>query len=79
MQTACKKKSIHLDIPLLQQQNAKKLYGTKDNTVHSTWDKFGTQGTKRLKNPTVTFEEPGAKAGYCTCLLHTTLTGRQSK
>ena len=28
--------------------------------------------SKRPKNSTATFEEPGAKAGYCACPLHTT-------
>ena len=27
--------------------------------------------TKRPKSPAAIFEEPGAKAGYCTCPLHT--------
>ena len=30
--------------------------------MHS-WGKFWTKDTKRPKNPTATFEEPGAKAG----------------
>ena len=28
--------------------------------------------TKRPKHPTATFDEPGTKAGYCACPLHTT-------
>ena len=28
--------------------------------------------TKKKKNLTTTFEESGAKAGYCACPLHTT-------
>ena len=36
-----------------------------------SWGKFWTKDIKGPKNPTATFEEPGAKAGYCTCPLHT--------
>ena len=36
-----------------------------------SWGKFWTKGTKR-PNPTATSEEPGAKAGYYTCPLHST-------
>jgi hypothetical protein len=33
---------MHLDTPLLQQQNTKKLYGIKNN-----WSKFWTKDTRR--------------------------------
>ena len=34
-------------------------------------DKFWTKNTKRAKNSTATFEKSRAKAGYCSCPLHT--------
>ena len=46
--------------------------GLKITACMCTWGKFWTKDTKRPKNPTATFEEPGAKAGYCACPLHTT-------
>ena len=43
---------LYLDAPLLQQQNTKKLYGTKNNCVHVLlgqihWSKFWTQRVQR--------------------------------
>ena len=46
--------------------------GLKITACMFSWGKFWTKDTKRPKNPTATFEEPGAKAGYCTCPLCTT-------
>ena len=46
--------------------------GLKIMTCTPSWGKFWTKDTKRPKNPTATFEDPRAKAGYCTCPLHTT-------
>ena len=37
--------------------------GLKITACICSWDKFCTKDTKRPKNPTATFEEPGAKAG----------------
>ena len=62
---------LHLDTPLFKQQNTKKLYGTKINACMCSWGKFWTKDTKRPKIPNATFEEPGAKAGYCAHTLHT--------
>ena len=54
--------SLHLDIPLLEQQNTKKLYRTKNNCVHAQLGKFWIQKIQRdQKNSTATFQEPGAK------------------
>ena len=56
---------LYLDTPLLQQQNTKKLYGTKNNCVHvHLWQILDPKDTKRPKIPTATFEEPSAKTGY---------------
>ena len=49
---------IHLNTPLLKQQNTKKLCGTKIKC-----GRFWTKDTERPINSTITFEEPGAKAG----------------
>ena len=53
--------------------------GLKITEYMCSWGKFWTKDTKRPKNPTATFEVPGAKAGgwgakagYCPCPLHTT-------
>ena len=46
--------------------------GLKITSACSVGANSGPKDTKRPKNPTATFEEPGAKAGYCTCPLHTT-------
>ena len=40
--------------------------GLKLTVYTCRWGKFWTKDTKRPKNLTGTFEEPGAKAGYCT-------------
>ena len=62
---------LHLDTPLLE-QNTKKLNGTKNNGMHiQLGQTLDPKDTRRPKNPTATFEEPGAKAGYCSCPLHT--------
>ena len=61
---------LRLDTPLLGKQDTKKPYGTKNNCVACA---AGTNSGKKIKkkrpengnpNPTATFEEPGAKAGY---------------
>ena len=45
--------------------------GLKITVCIGRWGKFlNPKDIKRPKNPTATFEEPGAKAGYCACLLH---------
>ena len=48
--------------------------GLKITACMCSWNKFWTKDIKRRKNPTATFEEPRAKAGYCPCPLHTTPT-----
>ena len=45
--------------------------GLKITVCMRSWGKFWTKDTKQPKNPTATSEEPGAKAGYCPCPLHT--------
>ena len=55
---------FHLDTTLLQQQNTKKVYGTKNEYVHEQLGQIlDPKDTKRPKNPTATFEEPGTKTG----------------
>ena len=51
---------LHLDTPLLKQQNTKKL--TKNNCVH-LGQILDPKDTKRPKSSSATFEEPGAKTG----------------
>ena len=48
--------------PLFQQQNASKLYGTKNNCMHAQLGQIVDKRYKETKK-TATFEEPGAKAG----------------
>ena len=76
---------LHLDTPLLEQQNTEKLSGTKNISVHAQLGQIlDPKDTKRLKNTTATFEEPGAKsrrlgvkAGHCSSSLSTASpTGR---
>ena len=63
---------LHLDTPLLQQQNTQKLYDTKSNRMHALLGQIlDPEHTTRSKNTTATFEEPGAKIGYCKWPLHT--------
>ena len=63
---------LYLDTPPLQQQNTKKVYATKSNCVPALLGQIlDPEDTKRSKNPTATFEEPGAKIGYGTWPLHT--------
>ena len=51
---------LHLDTPLLKQQNAKKLYGTKNNA--QLGQNYGLK-TQQPKNSTAISEELGAKTG----------------
>ena len=45
--------------------------GLKITVCMGRWGKYlNPKDTKRPKNPTATVDEPGAKAGYCACLLH---------
>ena len=58
--------SLHLDTPLLEQQNTKELYGTKHNRMHVQLGQIlDPKDTKRPKIATASFEKPGAKSGYC--------------
>ena len=67
---------LHLDNPVLEQQNTKKLYGTRNNCVHGhlgqILDERYKKTKKDTKRPSATSEEPGAKPGYWACPLHTT-------
>ena len=62
--------NLHLDIPLLEQQNAKKLYWTKNNYLHAQLGKI-LDTKERNKHRILRI-----KAGYCECLLHTILSKR---
>ena len=71
-------KCLHLDTPLLEQQNTKKLYGTKINYVHVQLGQILDKRFKETKKPSCQFwrvwsksRRSGAKAGYCACPLHT--------
>ena len=64
--------AVAADKPLPEQQNTKNLYQTENNSVCVQLGKIlDPKDTKRPKNPTATFEEPGAKARYCAGPLHT--------
>ena len=53
--------SLHLDTPLLEQQNTKKLYGTTNNCMHAQWGQIlAPKETKKKKNPAA-LKEPGGK------------------
>ena len=54
---------LHLDTPLLQQQNIKKLPGTKNNCMHAQLQEILDKRYKETKKSTTTFEEPGVKTG----------------
>lgn len=64
--------NLHLDTPLLKLQNTKKLYGTKNNSVHVQLGLIMDKIHKDQKSPVATFEGPGAEAGHCTrlCTAH---------
>ena len=54
--------NLHLDKPLLERQNTKKLYWTKNNNLHAQLGQIlDTKGTKKPKSQTANFEKPGAK------------------
>ena len=54
--------SSHLDTPLLELQNTKKLYGTKNNCAHVQLGQILDQKIqKRQKEPTAISEELGPK------------------
>ena len=60
---------LHLDECLLKKQNAKKLWCIKIIACVPIWEKLWTvRYYEKTKDPE---EELGAKAGYCTCMLHT--------
>ena len=65
---------LHPDKCLLGQQNTKKLQRTKNNCIHVQleWILDKIQKSPRPQNPATTYEEPGAKIGYCACPLHST-------
>ena len=54
------------------QRNCK---GLKINVYMRSWGKLWTRYTE-TRNPSATSEEPGAKAGYCACPLHSTSSRR---
>ena len=65
---------LHLDKPLLQKLNTKKLYGLKITMCMCNWGKLWTERYKGPKSLTATSEEPegrtrglAAKAGYWAC------------
>ena len=54
---------LHLDKPLLQQQNTKKLQGTKNNFMHGQLGQIMNKKIQKDQNPTATSEVSRAKAG----------------
>ena len=46
---------LHLDTPLLQQQNTKKLYGTKNNCVHVQLGQILEPKDTEIKKPNCHF------------------------
>ena len=65
--------NLRLEKPLLEQQNTKKLYWTKNNYLHAHLGQI--LDTKETNENRVW----GVKAGYCACLLHTILSKRWAK
>ena len=72
---------LYLDTCLLEQQNTKKLWGTKNNCVHEQWGQIylGPQDIKRPKTQLPflkSWEQKSRMLGvnkeYCTCPLHST-------
>ena len=71
---------LHLNAPLHEPQNRKKLEGTKSNCVHVQLGQILNKRYKKTpKKPNCHFwrarsknRELVAKAGYCACPLHTT-------
>ena len=61
---------LHLYTPLLEQQNAEKLPGTKSNWVRAHLGQFLDKRYTETKKPNCHFEEAETKAEYCACLLH---------
>ena len=70
---------LSLDTPLLEQQNTKKRYRTKNNCGQAQWAQILDKRYKESKKPNCTFEDLEAKAGdgehragYCTppCTQH---------
>ena len=64
---------LSLDTPLLEQQNIRKLYRTKNNRRQALLVQILDTRYTESKNPNCTFEDHGAKAGdgehkagYCT-------------
>ena len=69
---------LHLDTPLLQQQNTKKLSGTKNNCMPAVRVNSGPKRYKETKKPNCHFWRAwsksrgwGPRAGYCAHPLHT--------
>ena len=58
--------TVVLDKHLLEQQNAKKLYGPKTNCAAGVNSVEKIQKDQK-KKPTSTSEVPGAKARHCAC------------
>ena len=57
--------SLQLDKCLLQQQNANKLQGSKNDYTHAVM-----AIEQKVQNPTASSEAPGTKARYCEWSLH---------
>lgn len=68
--------NLHLGTPLLEQKNAKKVYGIKNNCACTAGANPGPKEMKTTKNSTAISEAPitkekwvaKAKAEYCACL-----------
>ena len=62
---------LHLDNRLLEQQDTKKLYGTKNNCVHVQLGQILDKRYKRPKKAQLPLlKSQQQKAGHCTCPLH---------
>ena len=68
---------LHLDTPLFKHQNIKKLHGIKNHCMHTQLGQLLDKRHKETKKPICHFGKAqsktrglGAKAGYCTYLLH---------
>ena len=78
---AAELQSLHLDTPLLEQQNRKKLYGTKNNCKHAHLGKIWTNAIKRPKEkknqlPLLKSLEQKQGTVHAPCTHH--LTGGQT-
>ena len=79
---------LHLDRRLLKHPDARKLHGAKHNCVHEQRGQILGKKLKKMKNPTATSEELGAKAlcweqkqgtSHAPCIQHHKEVGKTRK